>query len=142
MENPGLLIVVHPGSLCGSLDMHLGEAADDVRAAIAKEIDEWGGSTAVVGGDLSDELEDFDYRDLGYSVRSCDYETRGEATALGLKRAARRIAKQFELKPGAAVRVTGAWKDKDGSGCVSAVANALSEIGMVVTISENAPASD
>lgn len=142
MSKSPLLVIVHPGSLCGSLDMHLGDAADGVRGAIADEIDQWEGASAVITGNFMDELERRECRGLAYSLRRCSYETRGEPSGLGLKRAARRVARQFGLGKGDKVRVTGAWNDNDGSGCVTAVAAALTELGLDVEISENAPASD
>lgn len=138
-----LLIVVHPGSLCGSLDMHLGNEADETRYAIAEEIENWPGPVAVVSGCFMDELERSGYRDLGRALDShATYVTRGEPSDLGLKRAAFRIAKRFGLQAGAKVRITGAWNDKDGSGCVTAVANALKSRGIEAVISEHAPSSD
>lgn len=138
-----LLIVVHPGSLCGSLDFHHGEAADDIREAIINEIENWPGNVAVVDGDLSDELATDDYRDLRIAVEGCAvYRTRGQSTALGLKRAAKRMSKSLAMTPGNPVTVTGAWHDKDGTGCVSTIANSLTDLGMKVLISQNAPAAD
>ena len=123
--------------------MHCGEEADEIRFAIAEEVESWEGAVAVVGGDFMDELECSGYRDLGRALDSrATYETRGEPSDLGLKRAAFRIAKHFGLPAGAKVVVTGAWNDKDGTGCVTAVANALKSRGFDATISENAACSD
>ena len=123
--------------------MHCGESADDIREAIAREIEGWMGEIAVVHGDLSDELQDDTYQDLRCAVEGCSsYDTVGAATENGLGRAARRFAKAFELKAGDVVTVTGAWADKDGSGCVTAVANALNAIGLKATVSANAACSD
>ena len=51
-----LLILVHPGSLCGSADMNLCDEADAAREAVIDELNGWSGSILVLDGWLSDEL--------------------------------------------------------------------------------------
>ena len=55
-SNP-ILVLVHPGSACGSADMNLGKfEARAARAELAYELDYWHGTLLVIDGELSDEL--------------------------------------------------------------------------------------
>lgn len=141
MPDQPLLIVVHPGSLCGSLDMHCPDSAEATRASIAAEITKWPGPVIVVDGDLTDELAFGRYRKLGRAVDSVLYRTFGAATDLGLERAAQRCVKKFQMKPGTPITVTGAWADRN-SGCVTTVVDALLALGLTAQASPHAPASD
>lgn len=52
-----ILIMVHPGSACGSAEFNIGR--DDARAgriALAEEMADWHGPVIVIDSDLSDEL--------------------------------------------------------------------------------------
>lgn len=142
MSIEAVLVVVHPGSLCGSADMHLGSWAPATRELIAAEITSWPGRVAVITGDLDDELKCAKYTGLRVSLTRADYCTHGSPYSDTLARAARRIAKRFRLKCGDEVTVTGAWNDEDGTGCVTAVGQTFEKLGVLVAISGNAPASD
>lgn len=138
-----LLVVVHPGSLCGSVNMHLGIAAESTRHAVTSEICEWAGAVAVIGGDFDDELEHPRYASLRAALSRASFKVYGAATDLGLKKAARRILRRFRIDERCRVTVTGAWHDHDGNGCVTCVAKTMmGRAGGAVAISKNAPASD
>ena len=141
MEN-ALLIVVHPGSLCGSADMYLRGWAEGTRGSIAAEIARWQGAVAIVTGDLDDELDLPKYSTLKEALAKATFRTYGAPFNDTLRSAAARIAKHFGLTKGAQVVVTGAWNDHDGTGCVTCVADALKRRGFGIDISDNAPASD
>ncbi|MDD2765741.1 MAG: hypothetical protein PHE83_17400 [Opitutaceae bacterium] len=137
-----LLIVVHPGSLCGSADMHLRGWAESTRDMIAHEISKWIGDVAVIVGFLDEELDRPQYAGLEEALRRATYRTFGEPLSESLRHAAGRIAEHFGLGKGDQVTVTGAWNDRDGTGCVTSVARALRRKAFDVRISPNAPASD
>lgn len=122
--------------------MYLGSIARETMEAIAAEIMTWDGDVAVVEGDFMDEIDGRGYENLREALAGAAYATHGAPNEGGLHAAAGRIAKRFNLSAGNAVRITGAWHDLDGSGCVTCVADALEKIGCVATISELAPASD
>lgn len=140
-----VLVVVHPGSLCGSLAMYHSEECEDIRDRIAHEIETFEGPVITVLGGMEDEFDDpFDQstRDLGLALDSCsEWEVNGEPSERGLRNAAIAIARHY---PAQQYLVTGAWHDQDGQGCVTSVANGLkvSIPQAVVQISPNAPASD
>jgi hypothetical protein len=55
-----VLIVVHPGSACGSADFHMGRSlADDCRQLLIKRLDAWQSHVVILDGELSDELTDY-----------------------------------------------------------------------------------
>ena len=70
-----ILVVVHPGSLCGSADFNVGvDAAAKARQALIHEIQRaTGAGVIVIDGDLSDELNQEKYADLdGASTRGLE----------------------------------------------------------------------
>lgn len=55
-----VLVVVHPGSCCGSATALLGSSlASACRKDLVQELDEWTGDLLVMDGFLSDELPDY-----------------------------------------------------------------------------------
>lgn len=72
MSAENFLVVVHPGSCCGSADMNLGRYdARACRDGLVALLDRHTGPILVVDGELSDELEgDFgSYASLGKAIR-------------------------------------------------------------------------
>lgn len=52
-----VLILVHPGSACGSADFNLGRSeAEAARERLCEDLDEWHGSLIVIDSSLSDEI--------------------------------------------------------------------------------------
>jgi hypothetical protein len=142
MSTP-LLIVVHPGSLVGSLNMHWGwRSGNCIRDAITQEIKNWEGDVAVVEGDLDDELTGWKAAGLNAALARASFRVYGSPDEDGLSEAALQIAGHFKLEKGNRVFVTGAWNDNDGSGCVTCVDEAFRRAGFDSHISDNAPASD
>ena len=144
MARPETLVVVHPGSACGSADFNLGEAAADAaRARLSRAIEEWDGPLAVVDGELSDEL--LAYTDLDRTIR--DALTRAGRRGARVKAcdaagethlAAGRVVDALQLDPARdAMVVTGCWFDpKDGWGCVNEVARGFREMGFEARVDE------
>lgn len=151
-ERP-LLILVHPGSACGSADFHHGTSyASSERAMLVDRLMTWQGDLVVADSDLSDELSG--YPELanaidealaraassGHAARllagdhdddydECDWVSQIEEHVVGLG-STRAI-------------ITGAWYHPDDDhGCVNAVYDALQETGVRVEVDESALAID
>lgn len=147
-----LLIVVHPGSACGSADFNLGEAeASSARDTLADDLDSWTGPVAVIDGDLSSELRRRAYRDLGMSLemllkRTADggrrsLRIRGDAEeAFDQVAAAQAIVADFQLAAGGwQVEVTGAWYEPGHlDGCVNSVVEVLEQVGISCVVRPSA----
>jgi hypothetical protein len=131
-----ILVVVHPGSLCGSANHSLGRfVARGVRDEIAHLLREWTGPVVVVDSEFSDELGF--YPNLSESL--ADAVTTGGAAGLGVRlyaddpvhgQALVRLFAELGVPSGANVAVTGAWYDPSGqSGCVNLAVQSLQEAG-------------
>jgi len=143
------LILVHPGSMCGSARSHLGRReADAARAEVLERVSSHQGLLFVIDGALSDELSDADNALIekaleraaaaGHAagrVWGCDSgETpfpswsgfrsdNGQLVFDEQETAASNFAPHLRDMP---VLVTGAWAgSNDGTGCVNSVANAI-----------------
>lgn len=153
-----ILVVVHPGSLCGSADFNVGvDAAAKARQALIQEIQlATGAGVIVLDGDLSDELNLRQYADLDGAI------TRGleRAQNQGLISSrvwgddpdqVDRIREAVEsMAPADRVReflVTGAWYYEPdpggpdascGEGCVGSVVAELRRLGCTAQVSEHA----
>lgn len=146
-----ILILVHPGSLCGSARSMIGKyEADAARDLILHEVQTHSGGLIVIDGSLSDELSraENDLIDLalmrneaeGYVAMrlwGCDSGeppyadwqsfgmARQDAVFDSQQDAISTVAHKFA---GRNVIVTGAWASVDGStGCVCSVVDALHE---------------
>jgi len=139
-----VLVIVHPGSACGSADFNLGKTARTVRAALADEITRWTGDFLVIDGDLSDELPHYDIgrtlvRALADAERDGRHAHRTYACALQAgwpDKAADEFFKIWDPKV-TKVLITGAWYQDDGHGCINAVQRTLGGAASA-TISERA----
>jgi hypothetical protein len=151
-----LLIVVHPGSCCGSADMNCGDdVGASIRAALTEDLDDWSGAIAVIDGDLSSELRYRAYRGLGLAleraieraagaglpatrIRGCSMEEFDQT------RAAVALADKLGLGDGGwTVELTGAWYEPRGrEGCVNSVVEALAAIGISATVRSSAAMLD
>jgi hypothetical protein len=142
-----VLILVHPGSACGSANYNLGpQLAASHREQLAHDLSQWTGDMLVIDGELSDELRGPAFRHLGHAITN----------ALGRSRAAgfrtRRSWGCDNVPPHQTDRVrawiedgtldpktmqislTGAWYTEDGGGCVGDVQKALVNAGFDVSI--------
>lgn len=133
-----VLLVVHPGSCCGSAAYNLGAAlASEMRDHLVDEVRAWTGDVLVMDGMLSDELSEYPTLDaalrdavkraaVGHRLFACDAEGEHFTTLLP------RYLAQSEWRDPAAHRfmLTGASYDPDDeSGCVNATRDALVEMG-------------
>lgn len=144
------LILVHPGSLMGSADMHLGqEKARQVRDDIFIEVSEHDGAFLVIDGSLSDELLREQNRVIEEALRSAeegghlalrvwgdddgadphDFWQKYPRNSKGLSVFGNQMMAASELAaalPPGEIILTGAWLDDDyGTGCVRAVEKEL-----------------
>ena len=139
-----ILVIVHPGSACGSADMNLDlDAADQARGGLMEDIDFWKGGVVVIDGEFSDELERSKYSDLGKSI--VDALARARAAGLISHRefgddnvaphqdtAVRKVIRKFKLSPETAeISLTGCWRhpDEENTGCVNGVRDDFRERG-------------
>lgn len=142
-----VLILVHPGSACGSADFNLcPELASTYREKLAQDLSGWTGDMFVIDGQLSDELKDLAFRHLGKAITSALVRSRNA----GFR--ARRIMGCDSIPPHQCERVrawiedgtldpktmqislTGAWYNEDGGGCVGDVQKILVKAGFEVTV--------
>jgi hypothetical protein len=122
-----ITILVHPGSCCGSADMHCDDAAN-ARAGILKEL-EGADAAIVVFGHFTDELIYGRYRDILKASRSCHGWTYSSPMEKDLITCGRQMARAF---PHAEFSITGAWA---GDACVDTIAHG---IGARASISHSA----
>jgi hypothetical protein len=136
-----LLIVVHPGSACGSADFNVGRhAAELARNELAAELDAWNGDVLVIDGELSDELDAQPWKTLGRSVRNL--VERATENGFSARRVdadptddpdqaeiAVRMLPALGITDDDAIVVTGCWTYDDGGGCVDSVIDALRKNG-------------
>jgi hypothetical protein len=146
---PETLILVHPGSMCGSARMQLGRReADAARAEVLDRVSSHQGPLLVIDGALSDELSGPENALINEAVQrsaaagllsarvwGCDsgespFEAwsglrtdGGRLIFDGQEQAASDLAPVIPKGP---ILVTGAWAgSNDGDGCVNSVANAI-----------------
>lgn len=147
LDDPGedLLIVVHPGSVCGSADFNLGKSdARCARDGLVLELNDWSGGIVVIDGSLSDEL--VHHRSLDQAIeqalaRARDAGHRCERVVGDdpdqVDRTRELIKRLGDRAPFTRFVVTGAWyHPEDGSGCVGSVVNTLRERGLQAQVSE------
>ena len=145
-KQPPLLIIVHPGSACGSADMNLGnDTAEFLRLEMQGLVEGWAGGIAVIDGELSEELERHAGRSSWFNWGRAIDEALARATTRGFistrimgddgsaydqQSAASDLVSQLGLSPSTIeITLTGAWIEDDGSGCVYSVRDTLVELG-------------
>lgn len=135
MSTP-ILILVHPGSLCGSANANLGKTeARAVRDYVIGDLNSWEGSVLVLNGFLSDELPSYPMLEESIS----DAVKRGEVSGFGMQLQAddpehAEIARDFLIQRGmefdTPIKLTGAWYDPDLKfGCINGTQDALTAAG-------------
>lgn len=138
-----ILVIVHPGSCCGSADMNLGRyEARPLRDYLAAAVNAWRGPVLVIDGCLSDELREPAYEHLGRAIKNA--LRRAKYAKLPAKRewgcddcgpgssgATEALIKQRLIATGDHVVLTGAWATRGETwGCVNGAANVLDAAGI------------
>lgn len=138
-----ILVVVHPGSACGSANYNIGfDAAHAARTEMATLLNDWNGGIIVLDGELSDELPRFPmfanaiHSAVRRARRAGEVALREMADDPGQVDAIRAIAAVHDLSQ-SRVLVTGAWYDpSDKSGCVNSVIRALDDMGVRAVVAD------
>lgn len=147
-----VLIIVHPGSACGSADMNLGrENADIQRCDMICSINEWRGGVLVIDSDFSDELSGFgmrrEWQELGNAIDQALSRASqaggvsgrivgNDASDFTQMEAAVQLVHDYGLTPSKTpITLTGAWVHDNGDGCVNSVRDALGPLGFEPQIS-------
>lgn len=121
-----LLVVVHPGSACGSADFNLGsQQAGEDRSFLAQDIAAWRDEVLVIDGNLSDELPK--YPNLNNAlvgknrIFACAEETDN------WPRVVAKALHSFDRET--SIQITGAWFSTNDSGCVNTVYGVAERLG-------------
>jgi hypothetical protein len=146
-SKPPILVLVHPGSACGSADFNIGHIeARAARDGLCFELDAWAGGILVIDGGFSDELP--------------EYPTLNAAIEGALERSlkaglvSQRVmgddpeqsdrAREFIGLLGADAQaytfcITGTWyMPDDGGGCVGSVLEVFQAAGLTAEVSDHA----
>lgn len=152
VKKKSFLVIVHPGSACGSADFNIGKtSARAYREHMEGEIDARTQPVLVIDGELSAELKDESYSDLGRSITSavrrarrggmigqriwgCDNvpPNHHETVPEWIKKSGLNPAEWY-------IELTGAWYDpSDESGCVNAVYKYFQAAGFTCDVLDSA----
>lgn len=132
------LILVHPGSLCGSY--HSSAYDSKQYHGLLKQVANFTGTKITIDGDFLDEIDDYpELAEVYYEIDET-FEAGPSGDELGA--AVHHIIAKFSLSKDDTVLVTGAWADAD-TGCVTTVAAELREhCEANIEISKFAPSLD
>lgn len=133
MAKENILIVVHPGSLCGSMDFNLGfHQAGKLRRLIIDELNNHNGNLIILDEHLSEELNSYEM--LNQALLNC--LRRSACHGLSIRAFAQdpdhgdicaSILKSHAVNLDANIVVTGAWFDINNRfGCVNHAYDILS----------------
>jgi hypothetical protein len=144
-----VLLIVHPGSACGSADMNLGrDNAAIQRLDMQSLVEGWQGPVLVIDGELSEELEGGRdaWSQWGQAIK--DALSRASSAGLPSRRiagddfsefnqeaAARALVQEFGFTPDTTeFALSGAWYESDtGGGCVGSVHDVLASLGFTAS---------
>lgn len=140
-----ILVLVHPGSACGSATSNIGrQSANAARDGLCLELRTWTGGLIVLDGELSDELPS--YPSLQDAINAA-LQRANSAGQVSIRRMANDPDQVTEIKSiisdlgarKALFVVTGAWyQSSDGGGCVGSVLEALRDAGCEAKLSDYA----
>jgi hypothetical protein len=145
-----LLVVVHPGSLCGSADFNLGfDEAAAARESLIAELGSWTGGVLIIDGALSDDLEEHPRLAAALDAALLGARTRGLASerVFGddpdqVDRVTEHASSMGERAQRIQFIVTGAWFHegavRGATGCVGSVVEALQDMRLDATVSGQA----
>ncbi len=138
------LVVVHPGSACGSADFNYGsrKAAEAARQMLIRELRNWQGGVIVIDGALSDELQACAQLNealsglLARAVSAGLPAVRLPGDDPNQDRATASIIRRLKLSRNSVqFVVTGAWHYAGEKGCVGSVCRTIRDLGYQVAIS-------
>lgn len=145
-----ILVIVHPGSACGSADMNLGrDEACRQRLDMQLLVQGWEGGVLVIDGELSDELEQGrpSHVEWGQAIKGAlaraaeaglvSERMRGDdAEEFHQEAAMAALLEKHALTPESAeFGLTGAWYESNtGGGCVGGVHQMLVDLGYAANI--------
>lgn len=152
---PPILVLVHPGSACGSADFNIGKvSARSARADLIAELEKSYDRLIIIHGELCDEIEfREDFHEAIEEAKSWakSLEAEGEGMLVimegpdGGKPNQEDCIRKVVKKMGKAEAqkyqfiVTGAWYHPiDGQGCVGSVVNELRKLGCEAEVSPSA----
>ena len=143
-----ILVVVHPGSACGSASFNIGnQDARAARASLVNELNAWLGPLVVIDGRLSIELPD--YPALSSALENALARAR-QAGHMSLRLTGddpeqngriRKVIESMgaEQKRAAFFNITGGWFDKgNGGGCVGGVYDVIVSMGCKANVCDSA----
>lgn len=145
-----LLVVVHPGSCCGSADFNLGKYdARACRDGIVHELNAWTGGIIVIDGNLSDELKSYPMFnqaldgaiDRARAAGLISTRIKGDPEeAFTQGDAAASLIESLNLQPAThRIKLTGAWFDPDeDTGCINDVEEVFSSRGFSTDVLDSA----
>lgn len=139
-ETPqNLLVIVHPGSACGSADFSCGKYdAQAQREGLTRSIASWNeGGVIVLSGAFDGEMKLPRYAALGAAITGALARAKSSGQIAIKKRAydpaqvtmIQKIMAELKLPPETRIEVTGAWTGHQEEGCVDSVAQALHKMG-------------
>lgn len=145
-----VLILVHPGSACGSADFNLGsQLAQSYREGLIKDLGSWTGDILVIDGELSEELKQPTFIPLGHAIK----QTLARCRQAGFRadrawgcdnipphqsdRISAWIADGVLQPTTMRVCLTGAWYNGEGDGCVGGVEQQLRKAGFKVSVRDS-----
>lgn len=141
-----LMVLVHPGSCCGSANFNLGKYfARAERDHLAHDLNRWNGAIIVADGELSDELPDYPELNsalLGALQRAAEAghaAKRISACAMNHPDWPKRILKAVKeagYVAGETIALTGAWVGQHG--CVDASQAILTGAGFSTNVLDSA----
>lgn len=139
-----ILVVVHPGSACGSADFNIGdEEGAEARARLVDRLDSWKAGVFVIDGDLSEELPE--HPALNEAITRALVRARGDghvsvraiAEAEELAPLIQRFVEERQQQlPNMRFEVAGAWLHEEGDqGEVNIVARVIRAMGLQADVS-------
>lgn len=142
-----ILILVHPGSACGSANFNNGyKSAEASRRELIDALNQWDGGVLVIDGDLSDELPDYPMFNRAIESALARAQEHGHISRRVMGNDPDQVDRSREFvaslpDQGKSMRfeVTGAWyHPEDGMGCVGSVINELKKMNCQVYLGDSA----
>lgn len=143
-----VLVLVHPGSACGSANFNLGRTeARAAREGLIREIDGWQGGIFIIDSEFSDEIVEYPGLDRAIAQAISTANDRGLISRRVVGDDPDQVQRITEFVSSLSEQdrtltefvVTGAWFDpSDGEGCVGSVHKQLLTLGCKAQVGESA----